>query len=389
MDTYDVIDCQCSCRSPLISLNQTSKYYNTVETAGIANCAIGCGDSYFSAESHNFTVFWIASWSILCCISTFLTFITFLMDRKRFVYPERPIILLSACYFMSSTGYILRIIVGKEAVACSAENTRHGAMESPLCTVVFLLTYYFGMAACIWWVILSLTWFLAAGLKWGQEAIASYSKYFHTIAFVVPAVKTIVIIAMSAIDGDPVSGICYVGNTNSTTLWSFVLIPLFIYLLLGISFLLAGFVSLVGIRNAIKQQGEQKIKKLEKLMVKIGIFSIIYTVPATVVIACHLYEQFYRKEWDASIACPCRNNHIKPEYSIFMLKYFMYHIVGITSGFWIWSSKTITAWRSCFHRLSCSDKSYEVRNKYSAVIYRRAVPLPDPSSTKSLCPSQV
>lgn len=377
-----VTDCRCSCRSPLVRINQTSDYFNRTHAANIPNCAIKCMNSYFPPAAHNFTIFWIGSWSILCSLSTLLTVVTFIIDRERFVYPERPIIILSACYFMVSLGYIIRIVAGRDAVGCSGPTIHYATTGPPLCTIVFLLTYFFGMAACIWWVVLSLTWFLAAGLKWGQEAIASYSQYFHIVAWVIPSVKSITILAMSRVDGDPVSGVCYVGNTNKTTLWAFVVIPLFIYLLLGMSFLLAGFVSLVSIRNTIKQQGEQKIKKLEKLMIKIGIFSIIYTVPATVVIACHLYEHRFRDSWDTSIACPCKAEKLKPDYSVFMLKYFMYHIVGITSGFWIWSGKTITAWRKCFGKLSCSS-SCEAPDKYSTVIYRRTPPAPAPS-TKSL-----
>ena len=288
---------------------------------------------------------------------------------------------------MVAVGYVIRVIAGDDIVGCSGTTIHYGTTGPPLCTIVFLLVYFFGMAACIWWVILSLTWFLAAGLKWGQEAIASYSQLFHVIAWVIPSIQSITILAMSAVDGDPVSGICFVGNTNTQTLWAFVLIPLFIYLVLGISFLLAGFVSLVGIRNTIKQQGEQKIKKLEKLMVKIGIFSIIYTVPATVVIACHLYEQQLRDDWNSSIACSCKSDKKTPAYSIFMLKYFMYHIVGITSGFWIWSGKTITAWRQCFSKLS-RHKRFEANDKYGTVLYRRAPPVAAPS-TKSLCPTPV
>ena len=379
------IDCQCSCESPLQMLNETSNYYNKASIAGIQHCALGCRNSYFSPESNNFTKFWIGSWSILCCISTLLTVITFIIDSKRFVYPERPIIILSACYFMVGIGYIISIVSGEQMVGCSGSTIHYGTTGPPLCTIVFLLTYFFGMAACIWWVILSLTWFLAAGLKWGQEAIASYSQYFHIVSWVIPSVQSITVLAMSAVDGDPVSGICFVGNTSKTMLWAFILIPLFIYLILGISFLLAGFISLVGIRNTIKQQGEQKINKLEKLMIKIGIFSIIYTVPATVVIACHLYEQHLKDEWEETIACPCRSEKRKPDYSVFMLKYFMYHIVGITSGFWIWSGKTITAWRQCCSKLS-QNQHFENGDKYVGVIYRRTPPAPAPS-TKSLCPS--
>lgn len=35
--------------------------------------------------------------------------------------------------------------------------------------------------------------------------------------------------------------------------------------------------------------------KLEQLMVKIGVFSVLYTVPASVVIGCYFYEHSKRR----------------------------------------------------------------------------------------------
>jgi hypothetical protein len=61
-------------------------------------------------------------------------------------------------------------------------------------------------------VILTVTWFLAAGRKWGQEAIEALSSYFHLAAWAIPAIQTIVILTMRRVDGDELTGMCYVGN---------------------------------------------------------------------------------------------------------------------------------------------------------------------------------
>lgn len=363
-----------------------SRYYNEVYTGGIPHCAMNCEGAYFSEEARRFAVFWIGSWSILCCVSTLLTVLTFFIDMERFEYPERPIIFLSGCYLMVSIGYIIRLAAGHQAVACDGDFIRYQSTGPALCTVVFLLIYFFGMASSIWWVILSFTWFLAAGLKWGQEAIASYSQYFHLVAWLIPSIKSITVLAMSSVDGDHVSGICYVGNQNMNNLRGFVLGPLFVYLIIGTSFLLAGFVSLFRIRDAIRQQGQQRTEKLEKLMIRIGVFSVLYTVPATIVIACHFYEQHFREDWDRTITCPCDpKSGAKPDYSVFMLKYFMCLVVGITSGFWVWSSKTLTSWRNFCGKICCC-KPAENKTKYTAVSYTTTTTLtpipPAPASTK-------
>ncbi|KRX86000.1 Frizzled-5 [Trichinella pseudospiralis] len=127
---------------------------------------------------------------------------------------------------------------------------------------------------------------------------------------------------------------------------------------------MAGFVSLVRIHHIVKQQqGLSKIEKLEKLMVRIGIFSVLYTIPATILIGCYFYEQHYRVLWEMAITCQgpdCslatgRAHHqpTKPEFSIAVLKYFMCLVVGITSGIWIWSPKTLDSWKRFCLRLCC------------------------------------
>ncbi|XP_054826319.1 frizzled-5 [Eublepharis macularius] len=350
----------CRCQEPLVPIAQESHpLYNRIATGGVRNCAMPCFQPYFTPDEKTFAAFWIGLWSVLCFLSTFTTVATFLIDMERFKYPERPIIFLSACYLFVSLGYIIRLVVGHAKVACDQEHHHiHYETTGPaLCTVVFLLLYFFGMASSIWWVILSLTWFLAAGMKWGNEAIASYAQYFHMAAWLIPSIKSIAVLALSSVDGDPVAGVCYVGNQNLDKLRGFVLAPLVVYLFTGTMFLLAGFVSLFRIRSVIKQGGT-KTDKLEKLMIRIGIFTVLYTVPATIVVACYIYEQHYRERWEQgqNCSCPGDKQKMKPDYAVFMLKYFMCLVVGITSGVWIWSGKTLESWRRFTGRCCQSGK---------------------------------
>lgn len=36
-------------------------------------------------------------------------------------------------------------------------------VEQVSCTMLFMMIYFFSMSSSIWWVVLTLTWFLAAG----------------------------------------------------------------------------------------------------------------------------------------------------------------------------------------------------------------------------------
>ncbi|XP_055318993.1 frizzled-2 isoform X1 [Sitodiplosis mosellana] len=375
--------CDCTCKPPLVPITKDSALYNTSTTriGTVENCAVPCRGAFFTREEKDFAGLWITLWSSMCFISTLMTLTTFIIDTERFKYPERPIVFLSLCYFVVAIGYLYRVFLGHDEVACDGRIIKYSSTGPTSCTMIFLVTYFFGMASSIWWVILSFTWFLAAGLKWGNESIAKHSQYFHLAAWLIPTVQTVAVVLVQAVDADPVAGICYVGNLNMENLKTFVLIPLVIYLVIGTSFLGAGFVSLFHIRSVIKQQGGigagAKADKLEKLMIRIGIFSVLYTVPASIVIGCSLYEVYFYDDWMASLTCPCRASagvRRKPLYSLLMLKYFMALAVGITSGVWIWSGKTLDSWKRLWRRIFGSpDRSGA---NQALIKQRAAVPYP-------------
>ncbi|KAJ3595060.1 hypothetical protein NHX12_004365 [Muraenolepis orangiensis] len=356
----------CRCRAPMVAPAPDGP-----PSGRAPRCAMPCYDPHLTAEERSFTAFWLGLWSALCFLSTAATVATFLIDMRRFRYPERPIIFLSACYMCVAAGYLVRLAAGHERVACTGAEPRHVRYEagSALCTAVFLLVYFFGMASSLWWVILTLAWFLAAGLKWGHEAIAGYAPYFHLAAWLLPSVKCAAALALGAVDGDAVAGICSVGNRNPAALRGFVLAPLVLYLLAGSAFLLAGFVSLFRIRSVIRRRGgAAQTDKLERLMVRIGVFSLLYTAPASVIVACYVYQQHGRRGWEEEAArgCGCGGEEgdgeggegaRRSDYAVFMLKYFMCLLVGITSGAWIWSGKTLESWRRFLTRCCWGGKA--------------------------------
>lgn len=75
----------------------------------------------------------------------------------------------------------------------------------------------------MWWVVLTLTWFLAAGLKWGHEAIERIAYYFHVAAWGLPLVKLLAILWVQRVDADILAGVCFVGIRNMAMMRAFVL----------------------------------------------------------------------------------------------------------------------------------------------------------------------
>jgi len=359
-------------------------YVFRIQGKDIKNCGAPCDGILFNRDERKIIRMWTGMWAILCVISTSFTVLTFLIDTKRFQYPERPIIFLSLCYFFVAVIYIIGFALG-DSVACNEPfqpppkypnlqmvRTITQGNKKEKCTLLFMTLYFFTMSSAIWWVILTLTWFLAAGLKWGHEAIENNSHYFHLLAWAVPAIKTITVLAMNKVEGDVLSGVCFVGLWNQSYLAGFVLIPLFVYLVIGFLFLFAGFVSLWRIRTLMKLDGTFKTDKLEKLMLRIGFFSVLYLCPAILLLACYYYEQnnidSFLLSWLSEVChrhefpCPSiksDNKPSKPYLSVFLIKYITCLMPGITSGFWIWSEKTFSSWVNLFRKMFCINTRNE------------------------------
>ncbi|CAL4122163.1 unnamed protein product [Meganyctiphanes norvegica] len=396
-------------------------------------CAPLCTeDVLFRSADKHFAEVWMVVWGSLCFVSTLFTVLTFWLEPSRFRYPERSIICLSICYLIYSLAYVSRLVLSSELLSCETNHNgiSHLAvegLETYGCIVTFILQYYFGMASSIWWVVLTLTWFLSAGKKWSPEALQAYASYFHAASWGLPAIATFLILIFKQVDGDELSGLCYVGNVESWAHMGFVVAPLSSLLVLGMLFIGLGFVALFKIRKAIKHQSapvsparafaasisfsghssskrlSSNIINLEKLMVRIGVFSVLYVLPAVCLIACHVYEHINKHRWKimasvAALDCSqpsmadkkkhyyetgslgCTLEYSIPSVEIFMLKIFMSLVVGITSGMWIWSAKTMVLWQRFF--MSCCNSRSPQRKK-DGQLYRMAAQVPTIIGTDS------
>lgn len=285
---------------------------------------------YFKKEDLDFAKNFIGIISIICLCATLFTFLTFLIDVKRFRYPERPIIFYSVCYSIVSLIHFIGFAMGN-SVSCNeahedfadADTVVLGS-QNKACTVIFMLLYFSTMAGTIWWVMLTITWYLAAGQKWSCEAIEQKSMWFHTVAWGIPGILTIVLLAMNKVEGDNISGVCFVGLYDQNVTTYFVLLPLCFSVFIGLSLLLAGIISLNNVRQVI-QHDERNQEKLKKFMIRIGVFSGTYLVPLGILLCCYVYELFSRSSWEMTwVADHCQEYHIPCPYQVtFLLSIFM------------------------------------------------------------------
>lgn len=313
-----------------------------------------------------------------------ITMLTFCINVKRFQYPWRPVVYLALCFNIHSVAYFLGLAFGRQLVACPSNRFVHSG--TPLgwqhvpCLLVFGLLYYTMMSAFLWWLVLTVGWFLAAALKWSSEAIGNLAPLFHIVSWVVPLVMTISLIAGQVVLADELTGMCFiVRDENSQSFFALligIIIPLILFLIVGVVFLLIGLFSVCRVRKFLHQKGQSKDSVvLEKLMIRIGIFVTLYILPAAVVIGCFLYELQSRPNWatvsaSTSTSASCSDCEVANT-TVFMLRIFMFLAIGILTGAWIWSRKTLLTWKEFCARCCCraSHEEVEVNHPPAAMEY--------------------
>lgn len=362
---------------------------------GIDNCGAPCTGVYFTDTERNVIApAFILIAAVICVFFTLFTVATFLIDRHRFHYPERPIIFLSFCYLLISLSYIVGSISklaggAHDSFSCSDEEfvnmqshsyifqrlpNSDTTYKSASCVILFVLVYYFQMASAIWWVVLTLTWFLAAALKWGEEAVERLWLLYHVIAWSVPAIQVILVLALQLVDGDQLAGLCYTGASNPIGLGVFVFLPLTVYLFLGLVFLLIGFTALVNIRREV-QNDPMKSRKLGRLILRIGIYSLLYTIPNIILLILYVYELAKSRDWELHYVRACGDNgditsppgcqgDQQPSFAAFLIRYIMLFTIGICSTSWVLSSKTFAAWHRFFCSCGCNNGKAETPTTY-------------------------
>lgn len=366
-------------RRPQLPPETCPPRYVRLQGAHESGCRPRCDtEVLFTAADRQLTELWMTVWATLCFLSTLFTVLTFWIDTARFKYPERPIVFISMCYNIYSLGFLLRMFLGSEHVICDVtpEGERYligEGLDSAGCIVTFLLLYYFGLSSGLWWVVLTFTWYLSAGRKWSSEAIQRYATHLHAVAWGLPALLTIIIITAQTISGSELTGLCYV-SSRPVPLLGLVIAPLSVLLLLGALFLALGHTALVRIRRRMSSDGTNT-HKLETLIVRIGVYGLLYMVPATGVVACYLYEYVHWDRWraeawaaaaalpagcdpaaDSSAPGACPLEVSIPPVTVFMLKLFMSLVVGVVSGTWVWTSKTGNGWHRFCAELCCGRR---------------------------------
>lgn len=294
-------------------------------------------DIMFDGSDKHFAEIWITVWASLCFITTFFTILTFLLDTSVFLYPEKCIIFLNLSYFIMSLGYIIRLISGSNEVSCMSISDDRGSFQvlvkegltpTPTCTIVFILIYFSILSSAIWWIIITATWAVMVISSLSQTSLSQQAPLLHSIGWGIPAAMTVTCLVLHYVESDELTGVCLPGQQSESTLLYMLVIPCTIALGSAFLFFLAGLVASLIFTS----------ENTRRLMGRISVFFVLYSVPQTCVVGSLMYELVERSGW--------RERAIRPDIEVFILRIFMMLVVGIISCSWCCTKKTLSSWES-------------------------------------------
>ncbi|OWF38858.1 smoothened homolog [Mizuhopecten yessoensis] len=293
------------CNPPLVRTTNEDSWYETVP-----GCGIQCQDPFYTDKEHREAHIFIGVFGSLCLVCTLFTVLTFLIDWKTSSrYPALILFFINGCFFFCTIGWMAQFSGdARTDIVCKADGTtRHGepklgSGETASCTFVFILVYYFMMAASVWFVMLAYAWHLTfKALGTPRDDLTSKTAYFHIASWCVPLVLTIICLAVSEIDGDSVTGICFVGYREYAYRLGFVVIPLVVCLCAGLVNLLRGLRTLVKLRKDTPDFiSDRATSKIRETIIRLGTFTFLAFAFVLISFSIHIYSFASEQEWEDS-----------------------------------------------------------------------------------------
>ncbi|XP_055338191.1 frizzled-7-A-like [Paramacrobiotus metropolitanus] len=358
-----------------LKVPEKKKYEVYINSKLEPSCALPCNilSEFFAENDITSLRYFIGVVAILNVIVSLVFILTVLTDWKRFQYPLRPVFWLALCWFTVALVYIAGFFMG-DAASCIrfGESAVTADVAVPVitqsytvtgCTIMAMILYFCFLASSIWWVILTVTWYLLTHKQWCYEAIQEKDGLFHAVTWSVSSIMAIVLLVLGHIDGDVMSGVCFLGLWDTSVLRGFVLAPLLLCIAVGLIFLLHGFVSLHRIRTDYVGRNNPQAGKLplDIERTKILSFSILFLFPMAVLVGCLLYESQFMDSWLVTwhnkvcrkygLKCPENSPEFQdntswpePQMWVFFVKYIAILIMPIAVAWWMVSPKTYYSW---------------------------------------------
>ena len=205
-----------------------------------------------------------------------------------------------------------------------------------------------------------------------RDILTKRAPYFHMIAWTIPSVLTIIILALNKVDGSYISGICFVGYNSAVDK------GLLVYLPLSCSLVVAGYFTVNTVKLLLEIIREVKKgvippesgAKVKSTVTRIVVFSSVIVVSVITAMICHIYTVYRQDSWQLGLeqlvechisqqvggAAACSLEH-KPSLIMLQLELLCMFAAGVLCSSWVWTRNSVTSWfLAVKHLLTKSDR---------------------------------
>ncbi|CAG9824594.1 unnamed protein product [Phaedon cochleariae] len=356
------------CMDPLVKTDKPEWWFPDVE-----GCGLKCKDSLYTETEHDQIHKFIAVCASICLILNTITVMTFIIDWKTSnKYPASAIFYVNVCFCISYGGWLIQFLGNdtREDIVCKKEGTLRksepSATENLSCPVVFFMVYYFMIAGLVWFVIFSYAWYMSSLQALGkiQERVDRKQAYFHLAAWSLPLIFTIITMAISEIDGDYVTGICFVGFVNMAARTGLLLFPVVAAILVSGYIIVRGLILLVKVKIESREIiSEHSSRKIRMNIVRMGVFTLFMLIFCIITFGYHHYLFENSDLWKMSlgnyILCKLTSfssdyTHCKhtsrPSVAKLQLQLIAVFGSGVAMASWVWCGAMLHSWGRYFRR---------------------------------------
>jgi len=359
------------CSPPLVATKNKESYFSSIN-----ECGVQCRSPLLTDREYDRIHSFVAVTAGLCLAVTVLAVITFLLDwQGANRYPALAIFYINICFAISCIGFLAQFVPGaREDIVCRTDGTQRraepGAGENMSCVVVFILVYYFMIASAVWFVVLAYSWYISfEAIGKVKDLIDKKVAYFHMVAWSLPLVLTIIILAMNQVDGSSVTGVCFVSQNNPLVRSLFLLVPFLLSSIVGGYFIVKSISILAKVSMSSDIISDKAATKIQATLMRIGIFSVCILACVVVTISCHMYDFQKKTSWDKSLhsfvlcslkslintnigASPCADFiSDKPSVTLIQLELLCMFGAGILSASWVWTRESLDTWKRSFQQI--------------------------------------
>ncbi|XP_065342940.1 protein smoothened [Cloeon dipterum] len=353
----------------------------------LEGCNLPCETPLYSKEELDQLRKLIAWGGCIALALNSVAVFTFLIDwgsSER--YPALIVYYLNLCCVFSNLGWLMQFLPGNRSdILCRKDGTARGFEpsmgENLSCIVVFIIVYYFMIAALVWIMVFSYAWyksFKCAGLK--KDETDDQSSYFHLAAWICPLILTIIACALGEVHPDSTSGICFIGTAGGNlwgagigsiiARWVLLIVPILICTIFCGIFLIKCLRILLKIKsNSRGQVSRRAFQQIQNMVFRLTIFMIIAAFLVIFTLWVHLYEYKHADSWhsalDEAIMCQALGKssscQLKSQPSLLMAQLYIIlpFVFSTLAASWMFNKQTKETWkRFIYKKLPCCMSQY-------------------------------